>query len=188
MLYNAVVEVANEFGEESRERYVNASATFRMPYWDWASAEGGGVLPSSISDPTVQVTTPQGEQTIPNPLFSYTFPRDRLTSGELGGAPWSGWQSTVRYPTDTSPGAQSQHDQVSAQLNNNRLAYRDRLYILFSNYNNYTMFSNKAWYPGSGYDSVESVHDQIHGLVGTRGHMSSVPHSSFDPIFWLHHT
>lgn len=41
----------------------------------------------------------------------------------------------------------------------------------------YKNFSNKAWIPdaSSKYDSLESLHDQIHGLVGTNGgHMAYV--------------
>jgi tyrosinase len=37
-------------------------------------------------------------------------------------------------------------------------------------------------------DSLESVHDTIHNTVGSDGHMSMLAYSSFDPIFWLHHT
>lgn len=48
---------------------------------------------------------------------------------------------------------------------------------LLENYPTYSHFSNKAWYPNdaSTYDSLESLHDQIHGLVGTNGgHMAYV--------------
>jgi tyrosinase len=37
------------------------------------------------------------------------------------------------------------------------------------------------------YDSIESLHDQIHGLTGSGGHMNFIEYSAFDPIFWLHH-
>ena len=101
------------------------------------------------------------------------------------------WPSTLRYPTSSSdPNATSQNDLVSQQLDNNRLSYRNRLYNLFTAYPEYTNFSNKAWIPngdGGNYDSIESVHDQIHGLVGSGGHMSRVEYSAFDPIFYLHH-
>lgn len=101
------------------------------------------------------------------------------------------WSSTLRYPTSSSdPNATSQNDLVAKQLDNNRLSFRNRLYNLFTAYPNYTNFSNKAWIAngdGGNYDSIESVHDQIHGLVGSGGHMSIVDYSAFDPIFWLHH-
>jgi tyrosinase len=37
------------------------------------------------------------------------------------------------------------------------------------------------------YDSLESIHGQIHGLVGKNGHMGVVDFAAFDPVFWLHH-
>lgn len=36
-------------------------------------------------------------------------------------------------------------------------------------------------------DSLESVHDIIHIYGGLKGHMTYVPLSAFDPIFFLHH-
>lgn len=73
-----------------------------------------------------------------------------------------------------------------------------RLYNLFATYNNYTTFSNSAWifdlfgFEGtedySSYDSVESLHDLIHGVTGDGGHMQLVDISAFDPLFMLHHT
>lgn len=37
-------------------------------------------------------------------------------------------------------------------------------------------FGNEGWIPNSpgSYDSLESIHDQIHGLVGNGGHMGIV--------------
>lgn len=79
---------------------------------------------------------------------------------------------------------------------------------LLESYHEYENFSNKAWYPNSAssYDSLESLHDEIHGVFGTNGgHMAYVrlifsvlpvvqrltcvqlEYSAFDPIFWLHH-
>ena len=37
----------------------------------------------------------------------------------------------------------------------------------------------------ANWGSLEDIHNAIHNLVGGEGHMSSVPHSAFDPIFWL---
>ena len=38
----------------------------------------------------------------------------------------------------------------------------------------------------ANWGSLEDIHNAIHNLVGgTGGHMSSVPVSAFDPIFWL---
>jgi tyrosinase len=68
---------------------------------------------------------------------------------------------------------------------------QQRLYILFSKYQDFNSFGNKAWAISRGLsslDSIESVHDTIHLYGGSQGHLSYVPLSSFDPLFLLHHT
>jgi tyrosinase len=79
-------------------------------------------------------------------------------------------------------------------LDRNRAALAQRIYALFSANDNYTTFSNNV--DGSYLDSVESIHDTIHTLVGGYGndsdpthpgHMSFTQWSAFDPIFLLHH-
>ncbi|KAK6505603.1 hypothetical protein TWF481_007496 [Arthrobotrys musiformis] len=35
--------------------------------------------------------------------------------------------------------------------------------------------------------SIEDVHNNLHGWIGGIGHMSNIPTSAFDPIFWIHH-
>jgi tyrosinase len=100
------------------------------------------------------------------------------------------WSTTLRYPSTQDSSAVSRNDLVAQQLDNSRLSIRDRLYTLFTSYSEYANFSNEAWYPndGNSYDSLESVHDQIHGLVGSGGHMSYIDVAAMDPIFYLHHT
>ncbi|KAJ0167064.1 Tyrosinase [Colletotrichum tanaceti] len=66
-----------------------------------------------------------------------------------------------------------------------------RLYTLLSNYKDYGPFSNKYWGIAtnqSQYDSIESLHDAMHVLVGNRGHLFYIQYSAFDPVFFLHHT
>ncbi len=36
-------------------------------------------------------------------------------------------------------------------------------------------------------DSLESIHDAIHSITGSNGHMTYLDYSAFDPIFFLHH-
>ncbi|KAI3401584.1 hypothetical protein diail_10185 [Diaporthe ilicicola] len=66
---------------------------------------------------------------------------------------------------------------------------QQRLYNLFTNYDNYTIFSNEGWAADTtSYDSLESLHDNVHALLGgLEGHMTIVPFSAFDPLFFLHH-
>lgn len=39
----------------------------------------------------------------------------------------------------------------------------------------------------SNADSLESIHDVIHSILGSNGHMTYLDYSAFDPSFWLHH-
>lgn len=66
---------------------------------------------------------------------------------------------------------------------------QQRLYNLFTNYDNYTIFSNEGWAADTTrYDSLENLHDNLHALLGGhQGHMTIVPFSAFDPLFFLHH-
>jgi tyrosinase len=69
---------------------------------------------------------------------------------------------------------------------------KQRIYTLFTSYTDFANVSNEAWIQNAGpgsYDSFESVHDQIHGVVGgpNYGDMSIIDVSAFDPAFWLHH-
>lgn len=193
VLYNIIQDIARSFPQgPDQDRYVSAASTFRVPYWDWAAAapSGQSILPPSVGDSaTVSVNTPTGPRTIHNPLYSYRF--HPLDTNQLPNRPFSFWQETLRYPTSTNnPGATSRNNLVAQQLDNNRLTLRDRLYNLFTSIADYNQVSNKAWFPNDGgsYDSFESVHDAIHGLTGSGGHMGVVDYSAFDPLFWLHHT
>ncbi|KAL2358572.1 common central domain of tyrosinase-domain-containing protein [Cryomyces antarcticus] len=192
VLYSNIISVVNEFPTGAqRQRYASAAITFRAPYWDWAAAPPAGqsVYPASLSDPTVQVTMPNGTTTIKNPLFAYTF--NPLVPQDMFYNPFASWVETKRYPTSWDVAATSQNNLVAQQLDNSRLSFRDRLYNLFTAYSNYTEFSNEAWIPDGNpgnLDSLESLHDAIHSLTGSSGHMSYLDYAAFDPIFWLHHT
>jgi tyrosinase len=65
----------------------------------------------------------------------------------------------------------------------------NRLYSLLTRYDNFTQFETYARRDrNSSYaDSLESIHDAIHGISGGSGHMSYLDYSAFDPLFMLHH-
>jgi len=90
---------------------------------------------------------------------------------------------------------------------------RERVVYLLKSYEIFDQVSHNQWDPnrvpderegsnpkidGLGFGSIEDIHNSVHGMVGgngedglgrkVTGHMSSVPISAFDPIFWLHHT
>lgn len=75
-LFEHMVDAVNEFPRGSqRQRYASAVLSWRFPYWDWAAPppSGQSVWPASLQSPTVDVTMPNGTNTIPNPLYSYQF-------------------------------------------------------------------------------------------------------------------
>ncbi|KAK3337241.1 hypothetical protein B0T19DRAFT_481606 [Cercophora scortea] len=202
VLYSTIQMIATWWPEgEARQRYMEAAATFRIPYWDWAlnPPTGQSVLPLSVGgSPYVDVNGPSGVQRIANPLFSFTF--KPLNATAFLQAPWDYWTTTLRSPTTNNTDALSNNSQVALNLDQNVASLSQRLYILFSNYGNYSTFSNNAWIPlinDGSYDSLEALHDTVHNLAGgggrdqpnsQGGHMAYIPYSAFDPIFFLHHT
>jgi tyrosinase len=81
---------------------------------------------------------------------------------------------------------------LNSMVNGNQNQVKQRLYNVLTGMSNFSQFGNAAWMLGSGagsYDSLESIHDQVHGVVGgtNYGDMTVIAVSAFDPSFWLHH-
>ncbi|RCI09471.1 hypothetical protein L249_3652 [Ophiocordyceps polyrhachis-furcata BCC 54312] len=176
-----------------KQLYQRAAADFRLPYWDWSiSAPAGEThLPDVFWNPTVLQNGPNGMQNIKNPLFSYQF--HPLDTEAFIWNPLKQWNETKRGPeTSVSLTAPpSNNEKVNVALLSKLPEIQQRLFILFSNYHDFNSFSNKAWAVSKGLsmvDSIESVHDIIHLYGGSKGHLTYVPLSSFDPLFFLHHT
>lgn len=195
-LQQAALYVANQFpAGNTRDSYLNAANTMRMPYWDWAAAPASGLptLPLVVSQKYVTVHTPTGDQTIINPLFRYDFHPVPNSPDAFSpyGAPFSQWAVTFRYPTTTQPGAVSQNNLAQNTLDNNRISQRQSLYNWFTLCPNYDQISNDqpAGSSSSCHISLESLHNNIHVWIGgpNYGHMTIVPVSAFDPTFMLHH-
>ncbi|KAI1143479.1 Di-copper centre-containing protein [Hypoxylon sp. FL0543] len=195
VLYNIVQYIASLYPQDLRDRFEKAAATFRIPYWDWAAVppDGVSVLPLIAGgSSTVNVSGPNGVQSISNPLFSYVF--RPFNSSIFPDFPYNTWSETKRAPRPVnSPNATSNNSFVAHALDVHLPSFQQRLYNLFSNYPNYTTFSNEAWIPSGDnngtYDSIESLHDVIHTVGGgVYGHLAIIAYSGFDPLFWLHHT
>ncbi|KAJ4858276.1 common central domain of tyrosinase domain-containing protein [Trichoderma breve] len=156
--------------------YMQAASDFRIPYWDWASPAppGQSHFPDVFWNSTMAQYGPNGVQVIRNPLYSYSF--HPLDAEALIWPPLRSWNETKRAPnTDISElEPPSMNDQVNTALLAKLPEIQQRLYILFSSYHDHL-------------DSIEAVHDIIHIYGGSRGHMTYVPLSSFDPLFFLHH-
>ncbi|KAF2664571.1 Di-copper centre-containing protein [Microthyrium microscopicum] len=174
-----------------RDAFVTAADQLRLPYWDWAKspASGQDVTPAIMVSPQVQVLTPNGTQTIDNPLYSYKF---GYADQDLRFQPYVYWNETKRWPTTMDSTAETQIGTLVQQMNLNQAQVKQRLYNLFTGNSNFTEVSNEAWVANAGpgsYDSFESIHDQIHGTIGggNYGDMTVIPLSAFDPAFWFHH-
>ena len=76
-LYASVQRKAGQFTDRTlRDRYLRAAATFRMPYWDWASrlSAGAQAFPAIFSASAVTVVDIDGStKQVANPLQSFVF-------------------------------------------------------------------------------------------------------------------
>jgi tyrosinase len=71
-LYKHVRYWAVQTYGKNLERYALAADSFRMPYWDWAQANGS--VPEFFTTEMIDVTHPDGsEMTIWNPLYAFYF-------------------------------------------------------------------------------------------------------------------
>lgn len=144
-------------------------------------------MPDSVNSPMISVNSPHGAMNIVNPLYNYTFhPQPSAPDFPPSDGMIAKYHSTVRYP---SASGQSQPGLANQQLEANAQAIQDATYQLIADQSNYPPFSNTGYTDGRGgsYNSLENMHNAIHSLVGNGGHMSYIPYSGFDPIFWLHH-
>ncbi|KAK3943651.1 hypothetical protein QBC46DRAFT_306734 [Diplogelasinospora grovesii] len=192
VLYDMVQTIAGMWTDPNdKARYQAAAVDFRIPFWDWATSPPAGesVLPPSVGgSPWVDINGPFGAQRIANPLFSFPFIPFNATA--MLSPPFDRWDRTYRHPTTNYSDAISDNSYVAMTLDSALPSFQQRLYNLYSNYPNYTAFSTYAFDPTSNigtFDSLEGLHDSVHDLAGGGGHMSYIPYSAFDPIFFLHH-
>jgi len=206
-LYESIQEVVKKFPEPRRSELAKTAVNFRIPYWDWAATSKPHILLHDGSD--VEVEKPEGKVKIPNPLYSYKFP-DGVPSSVFEGN-YRNWAQTLRNPIlGASNGKPKSQDLFLERLNKSPAArttddifggrrgawinVRERVWHLLNieqdKYPTYQAFSNNRWNPNgrsSDYDSIESIHDTLHGWLGGGGHMGNPEYAGFDPIFWLHH-
>ncbi|RVD85525.1 uncharacterized protein DFL_003846 [Arthrobotrys flagrans] len=215
ILHSIMQQIAAAYpDQELRNRYQAAAQTFRIPYWDTAQLkERGGRrslnVPYLCTLPTVQVFTPTSAgdtvrpfETIDNPLYSYKFVTTQgITSFQDQDGnffPFANATKTSRYPPEynsRNPTASSQWANGVVDNDSITEALRNLSSLGEDVYRSFTT-SNYVWYSSTqqsnppapnSYQSLESIHNEIHGITGGGGHMSWNTVSSFDPIFWLHH-
>ncbi|KAK6532121.1 hypothetical protein TWF694_003283 [Orbilia ellipsospora] len=194
--------------EAERQKWRPALEQLRIPYWDWAT--GDGSLPDMLASssytflyyPNHNNGDATSGVTVSNPLYSYKFFESSQNSpSSFGGFPWTVRQSTLRYPTqnDQFHTAGTSISNTNAVLRNAFSSVRSRVLQVLLNEGDWAGFSN---HNGNSGDSLESIHDTMHGNLGgpgvtdpnnpnagagAGGHMTYVEYSSFDPVFFLHH-
>lgn len=182
ILQNYAAQVANTYTVDTAA-WQQAAADFRQPYWDWAT---NSVPPAQvISMDQVTITGPNGKKiSVSNPLKRYAFdPIDPSFP-----PPYDKWNTTLRQPDTTSPGATDDVTRLKRVLQNAQRSITTTTYSMLTRADRWSaMADHTPDNGGSATNSLEAIHDNIHVLVGGLGHMSDPSVAAFDPIFWLHH-
>jgi tyrosinase len=106
----------------------------------------------------------------------------------LRSSQWSRIPNTKRSP---DANGNSQNALVGRVITNEAASLRNNVSLVLLSYKDFDAFSSNQWLQNGTrgtYGSVEDMHNEIHDKVGNGGHMGSLEVSSFDPVFWLHHT
>jgi tyrosinase len=181
VLQQNALQIANTY-QVDQQSWITAAQNLRAPYWDWAS--NSVPPPEVISKETLNIITPDGQTTaVDNPLLKYTFnPIDPSFPN-----PYSNWQTTIRHPDDpSSPNATTDVDALVSDLQSIQEDITSSTFNLLTRVTTWPAFSNHtAGDGGSASNSLEAIHDEIHGYIG--GQMGDPSVAGFDPIFFLHH-
>ncbi|KAH9988364.1 common central domain of tyrosinase-domain-containing protein [Russula vinacea] len=177
LLQQNALNIAKQY--QDQQRWLGAAQNLRAPYWDWAT--NSVPPPEVISLQTVDIITPDGNTTtVQNPLLQYPFhPIDPSFP-----APYSYWQTTIRHPDNPgSPDATTDSDALAQELGSLQNDITTSTYNLLTRVNTWPAFSNHT--PGDGgssSNSLEAIHDEIHGIVG--GQMGD-PAVAVNPGVWV---
>ncbi|GAM89119.1 hypothetical protein ANO11243_071540 [Dothideomycetidae sp. 11243] len=168
--------IATLYPASQQDTYVAAAETLRIPFWDWTMQVG---FPQIVNTTTLTINTPTGQQTIANPLYSYTIPD---TSGMPNITPNGEKAYTVR------------NDGANKTLTMQASSFHSNMYQLMSRKSDFLHFADAGIPqhhfgigppPSLGPLSMESQHNNIHMSVGQT--MADLTIAAFDPVFWLHH-
>jgi tyrosinase len=180
-LQQQAIAIAETY-QVDKQVWVTAAHKLRLPYWDWAT--NCVPPPEVISMETVNIVTPDGQTTaVVNPLLKYTFnPIPRAFP-----QPYSAWPTTIRHPDNpNSPDATTDVQALVDDLSSIQEDITSSTYNLLSRVATWPAFSNHtAGDGGSASNSLEAIHDEIHGYVG--GDMGDPAVAAHDAIFFLHH-
>ncbi|MCJ1287371.1 hypothetical protein MMC26_006720 [Xylographa opegraphella] len=178
LLHANARSIATTYNSTNAATYRAAAETFRIPYWDWSL---NPTMPALANAPTITITTPSGVRDVANPLYNYTFNPLPTSPDFPEGDTVSQFLSTVRFPTSLDPNATSQPVKVNRQLQANADSLHDLTYQLLASEPDYTNFTSSAFSHGN---SLESMHNMIHGIVGNGGHMGYIPNVDRLTTIW----
>lgn len=191
----AALEVAQSYPASSRDRMLAAQKTLRLPYWDWAAVaeKNSSTLPEIISSAEITINGPDGPETLNNPLYNFEFTEAETKANYY--AVFTGWLSTYRYPISDSPNTTSQDAECVSAFGGMQESLQDQVYGMLTACSDFLSFSDDEAPPNSQCaNSLETIHNTVHTLAGgaggsgvSGGHMTYLPLSSYDPVFWLHH-
>lgn len=176
------------------QHWIGVAQNLRAPYWDWAT--NSVPPPEVISLQTVNILTPDGKtSSVPNPLYQYPFnPVDPSFP-----SPWNTYRTTIRDPAPNAPGVtnvqrltrygislpETSFLSFAFPTSDLKAVQRDltsSVYNLLSRVRTWPAFSNhSAGDGGSSSNSLEAIHDEIHGTIG--GHMGYPEYAGNQPGF-----
>ncbi|KJX97601.1 hypothetical protein TI39_contig477g00009 [Zymoseptoria brevis] len=187
--------VAQSYPAASRDRMVAAAGVLRLPFWDWASTpeSNSTTLPAYITESQITIEGPNGQETMDNPLYKFSFTSQEVSSNHYD--VFTTWLQTYRYPNSNANSAVSNNDQATANMAAQSASLRDQVYQLLTACDDWMHFSNdQAGATAKCANSIESIHNNVHTLAGgagadgvSGGHLTYLPLSTYDPMFWLHH-
>ncbi|XP_006459626.1 tyrosinase [Agaricus bisporus var. bisporus H97] len=184
ILQGAAIEVANKFTSNQTD-WIQAAQDLRQPYWDW----GFELMPPDevIKNEEVNITNYDGKKiSVKNPILRYHFHPIDPSFKPYGD--FATWRTTVRNPD------RNRREDIPGLIKKMRLEegqIREKTYNMLKFNDAWERFSNHGISDDQHANSLESVHDDIHVMVGygkIEGHMDHPFFAAFDPIFWLHHT
>lgn len=140
----------------------------------------------------VKIITAEGPDEVPNPLYAYKF--HPIHSSFYGS--YSGDDYTVRNPPRGARSPRSSRPDALVQyvLESLPVGYiyvynrfralssydaREETFEMLTLIKNWNNFSNHTYAPQQGAvaNSLEAIHDNIHGLVGGSGHMGNIAYA-----------
>ncbi|KAI7845831.1 hypothetical protein COHA_000741 [Chlorella ohadii] len=195
-LMKHVLQIASQYTGGDKEEWQRAAKKFRLPYLDWAAdyvKESG--LPAFLNQPTLEVQTPTGKQTLPNPFLGYSI------DSSIPFPPYESCKSfmSMLLPNTTNLGCTTSRDdwdRINQQFKGGLVDQLRSQLARIMNSADWTCLGNSLAVPLFGTNagrcanqsSLETVHDKIHVTIGgPSGWMSDPTAASFDPIFFMHH-